>query len=459
MGIHHRVALTPWQSQLKLNAFFVQPSIPKEQSEESPTQGATSPWGSRRNSVASINDAGTFSRQRSTSATPQKPRDEYERLFPPFFLHSYTALGSWNNFTRDEESLQHARSGLDNILGSGGTAIAETHTRPEPSSLTELLHVAPISRYRRRPQKTTKDLVAGIHGTAQNPVDLTSSKATQTSLDHLKALPVKYLNFWEDVRPPYIGTRTQLPAGLTAMQVGRRSCKRANASLDYDYDSEAEWEPLGEGEDLHSEGEDDLEEEDDGDDMNDFVVDEGTLEVKKQTFVVAKEQTSTGVCWEDSSGKSRTAIWDELPSIDMQQYKLEMIAGMHAARSDSNKLMIEYLDHPMLPIDPHSTAYWASTTKAKQSVSTTTLGMDPPRVPLNAINRTNLNLPNPLPPKDTKGTLCGGVNPAVKASKPGMYMLLSFLPFCVFPLYSGCHLTDQEAVARTRMSVHIKMEG
>ena len=428
---------------MKLNAFFVQPSIPKEQSEESPIQGATSPWGSRRNSVASINDAGTFSRQRSNSATPQKPRDEYERLFPPFFLQSYTALGSWNNFTRDEESLQHARSGLDSILGSGSTTTAKTQNRQEPSRLTDLLHVAPVTRYRRKPQKTAKDLIACIHGTAQNPVDLTSSKATQTPLHHLKTLPVKYLKFWEDVRPPYIGTRTQLPAGLTAMQMGRRSCKRANASLDYDYDSEAEWEPLGEGEDLNSEGEDDLEEEDDGDDMNDFVVDEGALEVKKQPFIVAKEQTSTGVCWEDSSGKTRTAIGDELPSIDMQQYKLEMIAGTQVAKLGSNKLMTEYLDHPILPIDPHSTSYWASTTKAKQSASTTSLSMDPPRVPLNAINRTNLNLPNALPPKDTKGALYGAAIPPVKASKPGMYMLPDCLPSCVFPW-------QQVAIARLR---------
>ena len=427
-----------WQSQLKLNAFFVQPSIPKEQSEESPLQKATSPWGSRRNSTASLNDAGTILRQRSTSATPQKPRDEYERLFQPFFLQSHTTLGSWNNFTRDEDSLQHARSGLDNTLGSSNSTTVENQSRPEPSSLTNLLHIAPVARYRRRPQKTAKDLVAEIHGTAQNPVDLTSSKATQTPLRHLKALPVKYLKFWEDVRPAYIGTRTQLPAGLTAMQLGRRSCKRANTLLDYDYDSEAEWEPLGEGEDLNSEGEDDLEEEDDGDDMNDFVVDEGTLEVKKQPFVVAKEQTSTGVCWEDSSGKSRTAIGDELPSTDMQQYKLEMIAGMYAAKSDSIKLTTEWLDHPMLPIDPHSSAYWSSTT-VKQTVTTSSLGMDPPRVPLNAINRTNLNLPNTLPPKDAQGASCGRAIPPVKASKPGMCMLPYHLPFCVYSLHSGRH--------------------
>ena len=421
--------------------------MPKEQSEESPKQGATSPWGSRRSSVASINDTRTISRQRSTSATPQKPKDEYERLFPPFFLQSYTSLGSWNNFTRDEDSLQHARSGLDKTLSSDDTTIVDTQPRPEPNSLADLLHIAPITRYLRRPQQTAKDLVAGIHGTAQNPVDLTSSKATQTSLDHLKALPVKYLKFWEDVRPPYIGTRTQLPAGLTAMQFGRRSCKRANASLEYDYDSEAEWEPLGEGEDLDSEGEDDLEEEDDGDDMKDFVVDEGILEVKKQPFVVAKEQTSTGICWEDLNGKSRAAIGHELPSTDMQQYKLEMIAGMHAARIHSIKLTAEILDHPMLPIDPHSTIYWASSIKAKASTATSAPVMNPPRVPLNAINRINLNLPNPLPRNDPKGALHDGAIPPVKASKPGMLMLSHCVPFYVFPLWPSHHLADRLLVS------------
>ena len=276
---------------------------------------------------------GTVSRHRSVSASPQKPADNYERLFPPFFIQSHTALASWNRFGRDDDSLQFARSKIDSCLDSSGTVekaeeLPSLHSR----DLAGLLHVAPgqkSSRPKRR-RKAAKDLVTEIHGTSHRPIDLTVSRATQTPLDRFKALPIKSLKFFEDVRPPYIGTRTQLPEGITAAQMGRNPFKRSNPSLEYDYDSEAEWEPLGEGEDLNSEGEDD-DEEDGEDDLKDFVVDEGEVEVRKQPFIVAKEQTTTGICWEDAGGRSKTAISDDAPSIDMQQYKLEMIAGRHAA--------------------------------------------------------------------------------------------------------------------------------
>lgn len=278
------------------------------------------------------------------SAAPQNTLDDYERQFPSFFLKSHTVLASSNRFSRDKDSLSYACSRLDAYLNPGDMA-AQKEIPPQPQSgnLADLLQMAPEKRSRRvKSQETVKDLVTKIHGTSHNPIDLTASKSTQTPFDQLRTLPIKSLKFYEDVRPPYIGTRTQFPSGLTAARLGRKPCRRENSSLDYDYDSEAEWEPLGEGEDLDSEGEDDVEEEDEGDDMKDFVVDEGPADVKNQPFIEAKEQTSTGVCWENSIGRSKTAIGEDDPSIDMAQYKLEMIAGRCAIIACLSLLIMEF---------------------------------------------------------------------------------------------------------------------
>ena len=136
-----RPLLMLFQSQLKLNAFFTKPSIPQDLSEESPT-GATSPWGSRRNSIASVH-SGTPSSRRSVSAAPQNSLDEYERQFPSFFLQSHTSLASSNRFSRDKDSLSYACSKLDACLHSGDNA-AQNEAPPESQSgnLADLLHMA-----------------------------------------------------------------------------------------------------------------------------------------------------------------------------------------------------------------------------------------------------------------------------------------------------------------------------
>ena len=284
------------------------------------------------------------------SLTPQKTFSEYERSFPAFFLKVDTALAPWNRFGRDEEGLGYVRRKVDDALHqaiktdespalatpSNPAATIKTEDLPAvdlPANLANLLNIAPGRARDRQESRTVKEIIAQIQGSSSNPVDLTTSAsqrltATQTPFDQLKRIPMKSLRFFEDVRPPYIGTCTKLPTGVSATKLGRNPCGRIVPSVDYDYDSEAEWEAPGEGEDLDSEGEDDLEEDDDEDDMKDFVVDEGGTEVKKRIPInINTEHTSTGICWEDPQGKSRTAVAGLAPSIDMDQYKIEMIHG------------------------------------------------------------------------------------------------------------------------------------
>ncbi|KAI9484131.1 MAG: chromatin assembly factor 1 subunit A-domain-containing protein [Benjaminiella poitrasii] len=76
------------------------------------------------------------------------------------------------------------------------------------------------------------------------------------------ALRMKLLQFSENVRPAYHGTFTQKSRAVN----GRRPFAQDNDILEYDVDSEAEWEPEGEGEDIHSDNEEE-------EDVNSDVID------------------------------------------------------------------------------------------------------------------------------------------------------------------------------------------
>ena len=360
----------------------------------------------------------------SVPATPQKSLPVYEKLFPAFFLHPHTTLAPWNRFERDEEALGCTCSRVDRSLYPPVEVLEEPTSQNLSTKLAGLLQI-PVRKTRRSPQPlpTVKDIIARIQGTSYNPVDLTTSnsqrsKTTQTPLDMLHSIPMKSLKFVEDVRPPYIGTCTQLPPGTTAAKLGRNPFARKVSSLDYDYDSEAEWEAPGEGEDLDSEGDDDLEEDDDGDDMKDFVVDESSTEAKRRIpILVNTEHTSTGICWEDSKGKSQTALSGDTPSVDMNQYKLEMIHGKLAGLVTMHSADETHSDDPKLPIDPYSTAYWMTEIEVQPTAQFTSAAMNPPRVPLNAVNRINQQLP--------QNAFANNMNQ--KAVKPGTKALATSL--------------------------------
>ena len=165
-----------------------------------------------------------------------------------------------------------------------------------------------------------------LHGTSHNPIDLTGLqklKAPQQPWDLMKTIPIKFLRFIEDVRPPYIGTYTRVQDPATARRICRKPCTRALPTMDYDYDSEGEWEEPGEGEDLDSEGEEEIESED-GDDMEGFLDDEDVADsakaLQKRRLVTGDlEPFSTGLCWEDDNNYQAHR--------DLAQYQLEVILG------------------------------------------------------------------------------------------------------------------------------------
>ena len=275
---------------------------------------------------------GVASRERSTSASPKKAlMTEYEKIFPSFFVKSHTQLASWNRFSKDAEGHEDGIAKLDGILSQHGS---QAFTALPSASQLEVELKLPNAHFRRRqrrrrPQLSVKTIVDQIHGTVRNPIDLTEATpkiAVKNPIDRLKTVSMKFLKFAEDVRPPYIGTFTKLLEDRSMAKLSRNPFARALPSTDYDYDSEAEWEEPEEGEDLDSEGEEEAED-DDAEDMEGFLDDADTDEVKKRRPIIdGLEPSCTGLCWEDSQSNIHRAILSG-QTLDLSPFRLDILLG------------------------------------------------------------------------------------------------------------------------------------
>lgn len=317
------VMLTFLQSQLRLNAFFVQPSVPSGTPSASPNRDTASPFSSRRSSIAEIKEMEPpLDQPRSVSVTPQNARlPDYERQFPPFFLQSHTVLAPQSRFSRDDRGSEYAQKKIDEGLGQGGRAVG-------PFNAYDLLHLSSSSSQRPPRVHVVKDVIAKIHGSARYPIDLTESqirRALSKPTDILKTVPMKYLKFYEDYRPPYTGTFTKSMDRRTMSRLCRKPFSRELPNTDYEYDSEAEWEEPEEGEDLDSEGEEEIGEDEEENEMEGFLDDEENDAIKKRPLLGDLEPTCSGICWEDLEDEdSKLAHLDVL---DLSRFKLDILMG------------------------------------------------------------------------------------------------------------------------------------
>ncbi|KAI1943643.1 chromatin assembly factor-I (CAF-I) p90 subunit [Ophidiomyces ophidiicola] len=317
------------RSQMRLNAFFAKPPIPN--SSKTPSgPGTPSQTASHYNPETGV----------SSDSSTQKTLSDFENEFPPFFIQSHVTFASAHRFQRDPEAIQHAYEKIDTRLKNEGNQ-EENDIAFKPS---ELFKMIPYSRrYRRANLPTVREIVARIQDADTNPdavVDLTrddysTSKSSQAQ-DLLKNIPMKILQFREDVRPPYRGTFSKRLPRDSAYKLCRNPFSRILPDCDYDYDSEAEWEEPEEGEDLDSEGEEDVSD-DDEEDMADFL-DDGEDELGKRKMIVGNlEPICTGLCWASEGASSEL----------LQSHRMEILSETFS-----------------FPIDPFSDIYWKKTTTA-----------------------------------------------------------------------------------------------
>ncbi len=162
----------------------------------------------------------------------------YHHDFRPFFVKPSVSLAPWNRFITAKD------------VGSICKAIDACLENPQAFEMEESLNKAvhlrnlcssrsrSAQRLRQRTLPGVKDIVLRIQGTANNPVDLTHESDSASLLaDPLKALmsvPIKVLQYHEDVRPPYRGTFTRLPPRGSALRLGKNPFERSLPYFEYD---------------------------------------------------------------------------------------------------------------------------------------------------------------------------------------------------------------------------------
>lgn len=205
----------------------------------------------------------------------------------------------------------------------------------------------------------------------------------------LAAVPYKYIHFREDVRPPYQGTFTRTVSPRSSHQLARNPVRRGLPDVNYDYDSEAEWEEPEDGDDDLMD-EDEMSEDEAGEDEMDDFLDDEAEPVKRRLHVGEMEAKSSGICWEGAPDQPENRI-------DLSVYRMDVL---HDATS--------------LPIDPYSTVHWndigkPSPKKKEKQGAASGSEMQPPRLPLMTLDANTGNL---MPPRSTLGPPTVDENPA-----------------------------------------------
>ncbi|KAL5117392.1 chromatin assembly factor-I (CAF-I) p90 subunit [Pleosporales sp. CAS-2024a] len=350
------------RSQMKLNAFFIK----QKASGVSPGKVSVESSQTPTSSLATSLPASSGAMTNLAPPSPQKSivknaQSDYERYFLPFSLPAHTILASKNALMQDPDKMQAARTRLDKL-------ISQEDVTMEPLSLRDLKSTFLATGPRGTESSSVAQVVECVNSSAKQPVDLiddTTSGRLQP-LDMLKCIPMKYIHFGEDVRPPYYGTYTRPYTSVEAARLARNPTSRLRQDTNYDYDSEAEWEEPEEGEDLDSEADDDLED-DAEDDMDGFLDDEEDPQVKRRLISGDLQPISTGLCWQDGHGVSRLNDGSDAICTDFRQFSMGFL--------------LEPQPHT---IDPFSTVYWTPEPVPVPAASKETAGgaMNPPRAPL-----------------------------------------------------------------------------
>ena len=295
---------------------------------------------SRRTSIASI-DMETLLIE---SKPPRASNPEYKNWILPFFVNDHTELAPLNRFHSKPDVFNKHQLDFDRPVS--------------PEEISTRFH----KRRRAKRVKPVKEILEQMNSSA----NANATIAPTNSTDELATIPYKFLFFHQDVRPAYEGTYTRAVSPHSARKIARNPSHRGLPNTNYDYDSEAEWQAPEEGdEDLMDD--DEKSEDEDGEEMDDFLDDEGEV-VKRQVIVGDMEPKCSGLCWEGEQPQPQDGF-------DLTTYRMDVLH-----------------DSTAFPIDPYSTIHWSDIGKpspkkqSKPQSSTPMSTMQPPRLPLAAVD-------------------------------------------------------------------------
>jgi chromatin assembly factor 1 subunit A len=221
-------------------------------------------------------------------------------------------------FDRDERASEASHDMLDSYLHG-----QRSPGKRRPFDATSLFNL-PNYDPRPRGKKITpvKEIMSQILGIKKQPIDLTTDSQIILmwhTRDLLKKIPYKILSFAEDVRPPYKGTYSGQP--MSGMRrLARNPLRRDLPKVDYDNDSEAEWEDEGDegGEDIESEGEEEENMSEGEEDIEGFLDDADVVANVRNDMKGDLEPQCSGLCWEDENRRG--------PNLKMYRYLMEFMS-------------------------------------------------------------------------------------------------------------------------------------
>jgi chromatin assembly factor 1 subunit A len=282
---------------------------------------------------------------------------EFSKWILPFFPPEHTEIAPYNRFLLDRSCTDRAPEWF------------ETPVQQLDDPAVVLRRLFGSAKPRTKHIRPVKNIVSELGRSADRPIDLTTTSPLTTAERSLKQIPYKILSFREDVRPPYQGTFTRPVSPRTSRKLSRMPTTRGLPQVDYDYDSEAEWEaPEAGDEDLDDDDERSVDE-DPEDNMGDFLDDEDEI-ARRRVIAADVEPVCTGLCWEGEADHT-------VAGINLALYRMDVLS-----------------DDTRLPIDPYSTAHWANSNKTTPlkpkplAGETAATSMQPPRLPLMTVTNT-----------------------------------------------------------------------
>lgn len=203
------------------------------------------------------------------STSPEKALKLYSRQFLPFFIKQNVLMAP--AYVLLAEELAKRISAFD--LG-----MKENSPRAKLSALVPSQLPAKIVSY-----TSVQQLLEAFNSAS------TTEKQLHTLVENLPA--IKYLQFYENSKPPYIGTWCS-ERHLSTQINQENPLETSLTGYDYNYDSDLDWQDGDddEGEDIDDleDGEDDDDEANDDDDMEDFVDDKNEVSKRRRPIGMLK---------------------------------------------------------------------------------------------------------------------------------------------------------------------------
>ncbi|KAI5955160.1 RLF2 [Candida jiufengensis] len=228
-------------------------------------------------------------------STPSKPKlNDYETTFLPFFVQHNVSLENTKNY-----STEKTKEELDSILsGVTKSSIFE-------SSLIDL---------KPKPTSTTSSITPE---SILNALNIPTTREYEIHEMILSLSPIRYIRFYENSKPPYIGTWCSQKHNQQQQQIIKNPLNTELTGLDYEYDSDLEWnEGDGEDEDIDLDDDDEEEEIEEDEEDQDFVEqDQAQHQIPKKNLIIINK-------WNDETNKQFFENFKTIHLVNLDNLKI-----------------------------------------------------------------------------------------------------------------------------------------